>query len=332
MKQYLPKNLKRLIKRALQRPTLIKLYRYDRRLFQSNVQLGASSADERQISAHLIYLCHQIEKSVSREDFKPGHSGEVLVSVRKTLDTYEARDFDKNNFAYLYILSAIKQLGLAYGANGGDENFLKQRLGKWFDIALQSKEILSGYKVIQKKTKEANQTKNYRDLFNGRFAIREYSKEKVSMEKIKQAVNLSTKTPSACNRQDARVYVLTNEKTIASVLKAQGGMGGYGTPPALILVTSDNRNFINVNERRQGYIDGGLFSMSLLLALEYFGLAACPLHTMFGIKQEKAVRKLINVDESDSLVMLISVGNFKESTRVCASTRMKGEDITTIVG
>ena len=47
-------------------------------------------------------------------------------------------------------------------------------------------------------------------------------------------------------------------------------------------MTADLRAFMGANEHNEGYVDGGLFGMSLLYSLETCGLAACPLNTMFS--------------------------------------------------
>lgn len=42
-----------------------------------------------------------------------------------------------------------------------------------------------------------------------------------------------------------------------------------------MLVTADLQAFMGSNERNEGYVDSGLFSMSLLYAMKSCGLAAC---------------------------------------------------------
>lgn len=139
------------------------------------------------------------------------------------------------------------------------------------------------------------------------------------------------RTPSVCNRQPSRVHILLDKETIKEALRIQGGVNGYPTPPVLIMITSDLRAFMTSYERNEGYTDGGLFGMSLLLALESLGLGACPLNTMFTAKAEKRTRKLLHIPDYEVPVIYIEVGNFSEETRTCRSTRLRGEDITTIV-
>ena len=78
---------------------------------------------------------------------------------------------------------------------------------------------------------------------------------------------------------------------------------------------------MGVNERNEGYVDGGLFSMSLLYALEARGLAACPLNTMFSEQVDRKTRDLLDIPDNEVFVMYIAVGHFKETSKICRSQR-----------
>lgn len=72
-------------------------------------------------------------------------------------------------------------------------------------------------------------------------------------------------------------------------------------------------------------MDDGLFSMSLLYALEAYGLAACPLNAMFNSTQNCQTRELLNMPDYEFPVMYIAVGNFPASVSVCRSIRRTPE-------
>jgi nitroreductase len=71
--------------------------------------------------------------------------------------------------------------------------------------------------------------------------------------------------------------------------------------------------------------------MSILYALEYYGLAACPLNAMFSDKQERLTRNILSVPDNEFMVMYISVGHFAETTHTCYSPRFPLELITTTI-
>lgn len=158
-------------------------------------------------------------------------------------------------------------------------------------------------------------------LAQNRYSVREYASKPVSQDLLDKVYEVSMKTPSVCNRHATRVYQITYPEKIATALKIQGGFNGYGMPPVLLLITSDIRAFMNNDERNEPFVDGGLFSMSLLYALEAYGLAACPLNAMFSLSQDRKTRALLNIPDYELPVMYIAVGNFPESVPVCRSTR-----------
>jgi nitroreductase len=69
--------------------------------------------------------------------------------------------------------------------------------------------------------------------------------------------------------------------------------------------------------------------MALLLALEYKGLAACPLNAMLSVAREKSIRSLVSFPESESIIMFLAVGNFKPEIKVPKSFRYSAKDIAT---
>ena len=138
---------------------------------------------------------------------------------------------------------------------------------------------------------------------------------------LEKAIVMSLRTPSVCNRQPARVRIFTDRQLINQALKIQGGFGGYDTPPALLLVTADLRVFMGPNEHNEGYVDGGLFAMSLLYSLEACGLAACPLNTMFIEETDEKTRALLDIPDNEVFIMYIAVGHFRESSKICRSQR-----------
>lgn len=130
---------------------------------------------------------------------------------------------------------------------------------------------------------------------------------------------VAMKTPSVCSRQATRVYQITDPVTVKAALDIQVGFRGYAPPPVLLLVTSDIRACMNENERNKPFTDGGLFSMSLLYALEVYGLAACPLNVMFDLSRERRTRRLLDIPDNEFLIMYIAVGNFPGTVPVCRS-------------
>jgi len=65
--------------------------------------------------------------------------------------------------------------------------------------------------------------------------------------------------------------------------------------------------------------------MSVLYALEYKKLAACPAHAMLPETLEKKIRGMLNISDSEKLITFITVGHFKEKNNIPKSFRYPAE-------
>lgn len=63
--------------------------------------------------------------------------------------------------------------------------------------------------------------------------------------------------------------------------------------------------------------------MSVMYGLEHEGLAAVPLNAMMYSKDQAAVRKLVDIDDSAMIIMFIAVGDFMEESTVPVSDRRR---------
>jgi nitroreductase len=174
---------------------------------------------------------------------------------------------------------------------------------------------------------EACAPRDFLDVVYGRRSVREFTSEPVADADIARAVQIAMQAPSVCNRQSARVHQIDDPRTIAAVLKLQGGFGGYEMPPRLLLVTSDLRAFLFAAERNQPFIDGGLFMMTLLLGLEQVGLGSCSLNTAMGTEREVKIRQILGIAEHEVFIACIAVGHYDPAVLVPQSKRVAVDDI-----
>jgi nitroreductase len=111
-------------------------------------------------------------------------------------------------------------------------------------------------------------------------------------------------------------------------MEVQGGARGFGENAGVLMVVASNLHcFFGPHERRQAWIDGGLFAMSLLYSLQSLGLGSCPLHCSFRPRQERAFRKLTGIPASEALIMAIAAGQMPERTKVTTSARRPLDEV-----
>jgi nitroreductase len=165
-----------------------------------------------------------------------------------------------------------------------------------------------------------------------RHSIRSYSEQTVEPALIREITEIALSTPSVCNRQAWRVYALDDKGMILKALAFQNGNRGFAEGiPLLFVVAADLRRFVSVEERNQGWIDGGLFSMTLMLAIHAKGLGSCPLNWSTTRENDRGLRNLLEIPEHEVIIMMISAGHLAQNFKVTASPRRNVDSILKIV-
>lgn len=286
------------------------------------------------LETRVMYFMHQIEKGLSHKDFRYGFGKQALLNLSQSMSALLAVEpyaYSKNE-TYRMALAALNEYIQRHKAADYDLSDAKKCFSEtiWRE-AEQFDDSQGGSYIIDGADKQGNGLKSFSQLANERHAVREFSDQPVDIQEIQSAVDLARTAPSVCNRQPARVHVTCDVAIIKRALAVQGGLHGYPTPPALILITADNQSFLCPEERNEGFVDGGLFSMQLLMSLEAAGLAACPLNTMMNKEKEEATREIMQVPDNEFLVMYIAVGHFPETIHLCRSSRCAVEKIMSVV-
>lgn len=292
-----------------------------------------SSKGAEQVRARMIFFTHQIEKGLSHMHFRYGFGKRPLASLAKKMKMYRAAvpNYGSSQ-SYHCALAALHEYVVRHEGHEEALQYVKDLFSEetWHEIQTEQSN-LGGSIVISRGSKQNNKNLPFKELSESRHSIREYADQPVTYEELLPAVQLAMRTPTVCNRQPARLHIILNPEIIRKALNYQGGFNGYKLPPALLLVTADNAVFMAPQERNEGFTDGGLFGMSLLLSLEREGLAACPLNTMMKEGPETATRKLLNIPDNENMVMYVAVGHFPDEVKTCVSHRFDAQDIITVV-
>ncbi|MBL0602056.1 nitroreductase family protein [Aeromonas dhakensis] len=163
---------------------------------------------------------------------------------------------------------------------------------------------------------------------NSRKSVREYTGELVPTSLIEQAITLALNTPSVCNRQACKVYLLEDKERIDKLLIIQGGLTGYTKNiNQVLLLTVDRNYFYTVGERNQFYIDGGMFLMNMLYALHYYKIANCPANWGKLINEEEQLTGVVDLPESEKIICVVPIGIAKNEFRVTLSQRRELSEV-----
>ena len=85
-----------------------------------------------------------------------------------------------------------------------------------------------------------------------------------------------------------------------------------------------------IGERYQGWIDGGIFAMTLALAIHAEGLGACFLNWSVEPAQDRAMRNHLGIADDELVITMMSAGHLKEAFSVPVSHRKPLEDVLTL--
>jgi hypothetical protein len=166
----------------------------------------------------------------------------------------------------------------------------------------------------------------FEQLVCERRSVRTYSGSIIPNDVITQCVALAKRSPSACNRQAVRVHVYSDKKQVALILERQNGNRGFGrSADKLLLITYDLRALVSSAERNLPFLDGGLFAMTLIYALQDSAVATCCLNVNSHWFRDIALRCALGILPQETPVLLIAIGGYPATCRVPASTRVATE-------
>jgi len=276
-----------------------------------------------------MYYTHSIEKGLTREDFQPSLSfgNRPLTALAQLLNRWidDGRDprdtfFDAACATLRTYFSRHDDLGV----NVGDKLAL---FAPEVQKLILGSSTAGGFRTVRF---DRQRHRSFGELTADRVSLREFEPGPVDLGLISDAASIASRSPSACNRQSSRLHVVTDPGLIDKILRIQAGLGGYDRPPVLLLVTSDTSYYVEATERNQPFVDGALFAMTLMYALEYAGVGTCPLTAMLWPRSEKKVRALLDLPKSEALVTFVAVGRQPALTRVPYSRRESVESIMTL--
>lgn len=301
----------------------------DVRLFNKYKFIQTEKMSETNFKAHLTKECHIVEKGLSLPNPRAGFGkpkinqlisdtklyiekyGESRVSdsVASSLNQYlrfnEEKGEDLSSGFFTNIRDFLNELEFNQTDFGGTKDFIFNQIVTATDF-------------------------DYQRFISSRVSVRDFSDEIISTEDIEKIIDLARIAPSVCNRQGWHVHAFNLRSDIDKVLQFQHGNRGFGDKiQTLFVVTTDLQSFTKL-EGNEPFIDGGIFSMSLLMAIHSLKMGACAMNTCIPFVDEKKLKKMISIPESERLIMMIGVGKLKEIYKVPISHKKEVNEILII--
>jgi nitroreductase len=280
--------------------------------------------------AIIIRMSHGLEKAFSlptpKKSFGKANSAQLIIELT---NYYEKYGYDNLVKSSIDVLVHYKEYHIANKIEHFDDvySLIDSLIQDISEYKIEDKKLGGITKILKQDIVSTNMEIDFKKFFYMRYSVRDFSVEdEISDDLIMQATSLALKTPSACNRQAWKVHVFKGKKA-KEILQYQNGNGGFTQSiETVLLITGLTTSFSNA-ERNQVFIDGGLFSMSLMLAFHSFSVGTCPLNTAYKVKDEKLLYEKMNIPEDEVPIMMLAVGHLKESFLVSNSPRKISEDI-----
>lgn len=163
-------------------------------------------------------------------------------------------------------------------------------------------------------------------LTSSRHSIRMFSSTGIKRSEVEEALEIASRTPSACNRQAWHSHIYSGQEA-QDILKWQEGAKGFEKEiPMIIVVTCDLRGFLSY-EVHQAWIDGGLYAMNLLNALHYKGFGTIPLSCGFHYRKLKELHRH-GITDSQIPIMIIGFGNMEDCCAAVSGRKDIGQTNT----
>jgi len=273
------------------------------------------------LDAYVTMEYHALEKGLALRHPRPGfgrqHVRSLISLIRTSTEHHGWRPVT------LQALNVVRAYQAAQPEGYGDPE-----IDRLLAAAPAAKEAAGGTRTVSREDVLRDARIDLSAFFASRSSVRDFSDEPVDPASIEKAVRMARTTPSVSNRQAWRVYLLSDSGAIATALRHQHGNRGFGDRiDKLLIVTSTLTRFANAGERFQCWIDGGMFSMTLVHALHSLGLGTCCLNMSSTRAQDRGLRRDVAIRPNDTVIMMIAVGNLPQRYRVTESPDRPMEDL-----
>jgi len=271
----------------------------------------------------IIAHYHVIEKGLSLAETRVGFGSDVVNNLVDLLEGYrEKYGLDGVGQVALNVLSSYCDFNLEHGHEIDKE--LHERIISLRNSIRDKSALLQegGVMLVRLSDIQRKARVDFKGFVDSRHSVRHFARGEVDGELIEEAISMAIRTPSACNRQAWRVHLVCDPDLKRRVLSHQTGNRGFGNAASkLLIVTVDLSYFSGIGERNQGFIDGGMFAMTIVYALHSLGLGSCCLNWCVSADIDLALRQEIGIGDSETILMMIAVGRLPDEFLVACSSR-----------
>lgn len=289
-----------------------------------------------QTQGRMIATCHVLEKGLSMPEPRPRFGEAMVKSLHELMHAYASSGGscrDPHFQSALEVLQGYAQRHAELGVNVDDILIpaIRKDMETW-QTGCNIEHL--GILHFTRDSFFSASDSIFPEFNASRHSCRHFDPSlPVERDRIECAVRMALRSPSACNRQPVRVYAITDKPAVDRCMALHNGSRGFGhLIPALLIVTARMDVFTGPGERNESYIDGGLFSMSLMLALHQQRLGCVPLNWSVVPRQDRKLKSLATIPDGENVIMLLAIGHPVERFSIPQSARRGLDEVLEFPG
>lgn len=306
---------------------VLRIYFYDLARFYRHSNVKQLFVSEDAYKGRLTILYHVIEKGLTMPETRLGFGLPVVEDLMNLLVSYKSAGRDLTALEFRHSVAVLDE----YFSFHKERQFsLPQDLVGKYDQFKQTVKTDISSRQLRFTKQEYFKSKDspFETFALSRYSCRNYSQQEIPNDVLEKCVKLAMKSPTSCNRQLNRIYIVKNQEVRQEVLKLQYGNRGFGhLASTLFILTANISYFQGVNDRNESYINTGMFAMSLLNALHHHEIGACPLNWSVDHKRDQALRELLGIPDNERIGLVVSCGYLPDEFEIASSPRLEVNSI-----
>lgn len=323
----LKENLKSVdpLRRLVKRIKIHREYMHDARFMSSHLLDGGRASSHEQY--RIMLRVHSLEKGMVHRSPRSFGASKATALVHMLMNSS-----DETRVSTAYKMGAsVLEAWRKFHEERDDRNQPAYDLVRQFLSDAHSEpqqNPMAGVKAIYDRDPEAWTELPFDDFVASRHSTRRYSSAEVGDDVLDEAVALAMLSPSACNRQMVRLHVIDDpvgKRLLYDTLHGTGGVDYQNC--RLGVVTYDSRSLEFYGERNQGYLNAGLFAMTLVYSLHWKGIGACLLQFGNTVAEERHLIEQLRIPNVERIAVGISFGVLEPSDIVPASARRAIDEV-----
>lgn len=284
------------------------------------------------LEAKILRQTHVIEKGMSLNEPRSKFGVQKALELLDYIETFCSAGYEIEHSVSVQNAVGVLESYIEFHAERGFEP--KDVISRFEEIKEYVPYNMGSFGIKQQSFDEINKEIHgqFPEFFLSRHSVRQFASTSIDLNDIVEAIQLAMHAPSACNRQSCKAYFYQDKDKNKEIGNLIAGNTGFSDDVKnYIVITSDMSAFYDAFERNQTYVDGGIFTLALVEAFHYHGIASCILQNgEFAHKNREFKRICGNIPDNEKIILFIAVGYYKDNV-VYATSHRKTLDNVLIV-